>query len=128
MNVHVFIGEFKNRHEAISYSQMYWDPEPDDSVSDEEYSEWENNNPKWRLRDDLGVQLESAFIETITDDALKYLSAILDSDVLVTKIKPTIKDSKPTLVLIYDKALPDGNTRLNNTTKLNYYGKHKSVN
>jgi hypothetical protein len=30
-------------------------PEPDESVSDEEYEVWENRNPTWQLRADLDV-------------------------------------------------------------------------
>ncbi len=34
--LHVFAGTFASREEACLYTEEQWEPEPDDSVSDEE--------------------------------------------------------------------------------------------
>jgi hypothetical protein len=127
MKVHVFIGKFKNRKEAISYTQMYWEPEPDESVSDKEYSLWENNNPKWLMRDELRVNLEPDFIETITDDPKQYLKNILGIDTLNAELSFAIQKPQSVLVLIFNKALHKTSKALKSTKTLDYFGEFESI-
>lgn len=65
-NVHIFIGEFDNREVATTYTQGYWEHEPDGTATDEELNKWEERNPIWQMRDDLNCYMDSDFIETIT--------------------------------------------------------------
>ncbi len=45
----------------------YWEPEPDDSVSDEEYDAWERRNPRWCFCEDIGLKLDQDFVELCFD-------------------------------------------------------------
>lgn len=63
--MHVFSDYFQNRESACSYTEAQWESEPGANASDEEYAAWEERNPVWPLKDELGVYLDSDFIETI---------------------------------------------------------------
>ncbi len=71
--VHVFFGNFTSVEAACRYTEPQWADEPDDDASDEVYDAWEESNPTWSLADDLGVYLDSDFIETIDEDFCSYL-------------------------------------------------------
>lgn len=40
-----------------------WEPVPPESASEAEYISWEDRNPTWRLAEDLGVYMDSDFVE-----------------------------------------------------------------
>lgn len=120
--VHVFVGTFRNRDEACLYSEAQWEPELDESATDEEYSAWEERNPKWDFRDDLGVSLDSDSIETIDgDERYDYLRSYLDRPEEIELIRNTDKNAN-TLVLLFPDSLPDEDTELKSTTRLTYCG------
>ena len=128
MNVHIFIGEFNDRQEALSYTQEYWHPEPADSVSDKEYEEWENNNPKWLMRDDLNCFLDADFIETITDaNKFSYLKSIVKEPEKVKNLESNLQSTKSTLILIFDKAIGTENVKMKSTNRIDYKGEFKCV-
>jgi hypothetical protein len=77
-HLHVFAGAFASRDDACMYTEVQWEPEPDSSVSDEDYRAWEDRNPSWRMKADLGdPYLDSDFIETIDGpDRFDYLATL----------------------------------------------------
>ena len=88
MKVHVFLGEFKTRKDATSYTESYWEPEPDESVSDRDYEIWENSNPKWKMKSDLNCYLDGDFIETITEDnKFEYLCGMIQNPESIKHLK-----------------------------------------
>jgi hypothetical protein len=120
--LHVFAGAFPSRDEACVHSEPQWEPEPDDSVSEEEYSAWEDRNPVWGLRDDLGIGLDSDFIETIDgDQRYDYLAGYLVDDADLDAVRAAAGDSN-ILVLIFPDALHDRKARLKSTSRLTYCG------
>ena len=126
MKVHVFLGEFKNREDATSYTESYWEPEPDETVSDEEYELWENNNPKWKMESDLNCYLDGDFIETITDkDKFDYLCGILEDPENVKHLKSELESK--TLILIFENAIDSENAELKSTEKIEYKGVFEST-
>ena len=125
-NVHIFIGEFENRDDAISYTQGRWEPEPDESATDEEYSKWEERNPIWKMRDDLNCHLDSDFIETITDEIkLKYFSSLVKNDSLASQYSKLLNSEKSALILIFDLALHESekDIEMKSTENMEYIGK-----
>lgn len=123
-NVHVFAGCFDSREEACLYTEEQWAPEPDESVSDEEYSAWEDNNPTWALRSDLDVDyLTGDFIETINGgQRVEYLAKMLLSDEDRETVRESIAESENILVLIFDAAFDGRRARMASTSKLRYVG------
>ena len=100
MKVHVFLGEFKSRKDAISYTETCWEPEPDETVSEEEYSLWENNNPKWEMKSDLNCYLDGDFIETITDEnKFEYLCGMIENPENVKHLKHELENKE--LIIIH---------------------------
>jgi len=62
--VHILAGNFADRDSATQYSEEQWAPEPPESASDEEYKAWEDDNPRWAMREDLGIEyLDHDFID-----------------------------------------------------------------
>lgn len=120
--LHVFAGSFPSRDDACLHSEPQWEPEPDDSASDEEYAAWEGRNPAWELRDDLGVGLDSDFIETIDgDERYDYLAGYLVDDSDLDAVR-TAAGISSILVLIFADALHDRKAELKSTTRLIYCG------
>ena len=120
--VHVFLGNFNSIEEALNYTEAQWEPEPDDSASDQEYSDWEERNPVWPMKKDLTVYLDSDFIETIdNEDRYEYLEKMLVDKKDINKIKNTNLDSK-ILVLIFKEALGGFSVKLRSTQFLHYCG------
>src|SRR5690348_10308557 len=105
--VHVFVGSFANREEACAYTEPQWEPEPDESVSDEEYSAWEERNPIWQMRSELGhPYLDSDFIETIDgSDRYEYLARLLTDSDGIDRIRKIAGGEDNILVLIFAEAL-----------------------
>ena len=118
--LHIFTGTFASRDEACLYSEAQWEPEPDDSVSDEEYAAWEDRNPAWGLRDELGIGLDSDFIETIAGWS-QYVAGYLVNPADMDTIRTKAGDAN-IAVLIFPDALRDRNSTLKSTSKLTYCG------
>ncbi|TCK08657.1 hypothetical protein [Marinobacterium mangrovicola] len=101
--VYVFSGEFEDIDAACLYSQPQWEPEPDESVSDEEYAAWEDRNPSHQLRKNIDSYLDEDFIETVDLD-FQYLSSIGVAASDIAHIKENIVGAN-VLVLVYEQAL-----------------------
>lgn len=126
MSVHVFLGQFKSREEAILYTEPRWEPEPDESVSDEEYSAWEDQNPNWQMRSDLDCYLDSDFIETIDGNKFEYLQGIVKDSSVIEKYKDELNQTDSILVLIFDQAIDFQKSEFKSTPKLKYIGYYES--
>ncbi|EWH09373.1 hypothetical protein KLA_17294 [Cellulophaga geojensis KL-A] len=126
MKVHVFLGEFNSRKEATSYTESYWEPEPDETASDEEYALWENNNPKWKMESDLKCYLDGDFIETITDEnKFEYLCGMIENSEDIKHLKTELKGKE--LILIFEKAINSENAELKSTDRIEYKGVYEST-
>ena len=125
--VHVFLGNFNSIEEALNYTEAQWEPEPDDNASDQEYSDWEDRNPVWLMKNDLNVYLDSDFIETIeNEDRYEHLKNMLVNKNDINKIKNIHLDSK-ILVLIFNEALGGFSAKLTSTKTLHYCGEYDCI-
>ncbi|WP_130537522.1 hypothetical protein [Thiomicrorhabdus indica] len=125
MFVYVFSGEFENIEAACLYSQPQWEPEPDESVSDEEYAAWEDRNPSHELLKNIDSYLDEDFIETVDLD-FQYLSNIGVAASDIAHIKENVGGAN-VFVLIYGQALggfPLKETPVSNSS-LTYCGQFK---
>ena len=102
-SVYIFAGHFKDREEACSYSESQWEPEPDQSVSDEEYSEWEDRNPTHKLKKNISSYLDEDFIETVEVD-YQYLSNFNLGEENIAKVKVLANEANY-FVLVFNDAL-----------------------
>ncbi|WP_035337466.1 hypothetical protein [Dokdonia sp. PRO95] len=126
MKVHVFLGEFKTRKDATSYTESYWEPEPDESVSDRDYEIWENSNPKWKMKSDLNCYLDGDFIETITEgNKFEYLCGMIQNPESIKHLKTEL--NKKVLVLIFEKGINSQKSKLKSTEVLEYIGVFEST-
>lgn len=105
--VHVFVGAFDSRDAACKYTEEQWEPEPDETVSDQEYRAWEDRNPSWPMRSELGgPYLDSDCIETIDGaDRYDYLSGMLTDHGATDRIRALAGDNENILVLIFSEAI-----------------------
>lgn len=123
--VHVFVGQFPTRAAACGYTEAQWEPEPDESASDEDYEAWEERNPHWALRTDLGVYLDSDFIETIDgDERYSYIERMLDDESAISQIRRKAPEGANICVLIFREALGGFAAELKSTDKLTYCGEY----
>ncbi|HEY1067310.1 MAG TPA: hypothetical protein VGE52_14410 [Pirellulales bacterium] len=122
-SVHVFVGRLASRAEACLYTEQQWEPEPDESASDEEYEEWEDRNPTWMLKEDLNPPyLSPDFIETITTaDRFAYLGRLLTDPQGIEQIEAQGRGSN-TLVLIFSGAFAEFPAVMRSTPTLRYLG------
>ncbi|AWH74940.1 hypothetical protein DCS32_12425 [Dokdonia sp. Dokd-P16] len=126
MKVHVFLGEFETRKDATSYTESYWETEPNEAVSDRDYEIWENSNPKWKMKSDLNCYLDGDFIETITEgDKFEYLCGMIQNPKNVRHLKSEL--DKKALILIFEKAIDSNKSKLKSTEILEYKGVFEST-
>ncbi|MCA9177163.1 MAG: hypothetical protein KDB14_21890 [Planctomycetales bacterium] len=119
--LHVFAGSFPSRDAACLHTERQWEPEPDESASDEEYAAWEDRNPTWAFRDELGTRLESEFIETIDGHRrYQYLGGYLNTED-VDSVRELAGDAN-ILVLVFPDAIEDPKVKLKSTSELLYCG------
>ena len=71
-SVYIFAGSFENIEEACLCSEPQREPEQDDSVSDEEYIEWEERNPTRKFKNNVNSYLDENFIETFQAGSFNY--------------------------------------------------------
>lgn len=123
-HVHVFVGVFASREDACAYTESQWEPEPDDSVSDEEYQAWEDRNPSWQMKADLGnPYLDSDFIETIDGpDRLNYLAKLLTEPEAIGRVRAIVGLDHNVIVLIFSEALGGFAAEMKSTPLLKYCG------
>jgi hypothetical protein len=123
--VHVFSGTFGSKEKACQYSEQQWErPAPDDSWPEEDYAAWEERNPTWLLRDDLGTRVDPDFVETIFgSDKIDHLASQLANDADRQKLLTKIPQEADTLVLIMSPAF-DGRQGLSSTPRLRYHGEY----
>jgi hypothetical protein len=127
---YIFIGAFEDRAAASKYCEEQWEPEPDASVSDDEYRAWEDRNPSWQLRTDLGIVfLDSDFIATdyigkIKSHSLDYVSERLVDHTAADRIRAMADESDSVVVLISREALSGFplERELRSTPRLKYCG------
>ena len=121
--LHVFVGKFASRDAACFYSEAQWEPEPDDFVSEDEYAAWEERNPTWGFRDDLGiVYLDSDFIETIDGSGrYDYLSSYLVNNGDIDTIRAAVPAAN-ILLLVFPDAFGGVEATLRSTPQLTYCG------
>jgi hypothetical protein len=123
--VHVFVGGFAGPEEACAYTEAQWEAEPGDEVSDEEYAAWEDRNPVWPLRYDLGCYLDSDFLETIvSDDRYTYLGNMLLDKSDLERIVQVADDRDNSLVLVFQQALGEFDCKMKSTSCLKYCGEY----
>ena len=108
--VYVFSGKFESREHACLYSEPQWEPEPDESVSDEEYEAWEDRNPTHQLEQNLdSYLLDEDAIETIDDmeclNRYDYLCGMLTDKSDINSIKDKSTGDSNILVLVFEDAL-----------------------
>lgn len=125
--VHVFVGTFASRNAACEYTEEQWEPEPDESVSDEEYEAWEERNPTWKLDDDLDCDyLTGDFVETVTGhDRMEYLARMVTDTNAISEIRKQIGDDNAnTLVLVFSAAFDGQRANVSSTPLLKYCGEY----
>lgn len=121
--LHIFAGNFPSCEEACLYTEAQWEPEPDDSVSDDEYAAWEGRNPSWKFRDDLGdIYLDSDFIETIDGHGrYKYLESYLVDKADLNRIQEAAANSN-IILLLFPDAFGGFDATLQSTPTMLYCG------
>jgi len=130
--LYVFIASFGTEAEALAYCQPHWEQEPDEKASDEDYQAWEDHNPSWPMKRELGdAYLDEDFIETIWagDDGRaspdwKYLSVRLEA-VDVEACKALAPSDGSTLILIDELALGGFDFELSSTSAMTYCGAYR---
>ena len=121
--LHVFVGKFTSREDACQHTEEQWEPEPDDSATDEEYAAWEDRNPIWPPSDELGFWLDHDYIETIDgDDRYDYLNSYLTNPDDLARVHDALPGAN-ILVLVFPDAVSEGKpAQMKSTSRLRYCG------
>lgn len=126
VNIHIFTGFFENYEAAKSYAEEHWEPEPE-NTSEEDYQDWEDNNPSWTMMDDLNLSyLSPDFIELRTGDSgFEYLRDIVISSSDREELFEKIDKNHNTIILIGEESLEGTEEPLGSTKILTYHGVYK---
>jgi len=106
--IYVFSGKFPSNQAAREYALPQWLPEPDESATDEEYKEWEENNPSRQLKRNIDSYLDEDFIEIIDNSSMDrhdYLSAYLIDKNDINTVKAKEPEGANNFVLIFEESL-----------------------
>ncbi|SCX27354.1 hypothetical protein DSM25558_4211 [Agrobacterium sp. DSM 25558] len=126
--IHVFTALFATNEEASAFGHPRWEPEPSQDSSEEEYTAWEDRNPIWPMKSELGCSIDNDFVEIIWKSGKEpdwdYLVSRLDLT-QVTKIRRQTQMAN-TLVLIDHMAIGGEPPEFMSTGKLTYHGRHKA--
>ena len=122
--VHVFAGGFRDRNDACAYALDRWEPEPPPTASQEEYDAWEDRNPTWQMRSDLGEVFDHDFIEVIDDmehlSRYDYLRSMLKDACNIAGILRSAGPDANILVLVFKEALGGFEALMRSTPRLSY--------
>jgi hypothetical protein len=129
--LHIFCGFFDNGTAADEYISQQWIPEPQ-GVTDEEYANWENNNPTWQLEKDLEFFMDPDFVEPAYDTS--YIQTMIQSESEKEKFLNSIpSEGRPVFIIVSkdgiwgDRRNPKDRTNIRspeNTEKLKYLGRY----
>lgn len=123
LHIHFFVGAFDSLASACEYTEPQWEPEPDENATDQEYREWEDRNPSWKMQSDLDVYLDSDFVGTTElDSELEYLSQILVDERDLDRIRAISSPNDNILVQIFSEALGGFLAEMKSTPRLKYCG------
>ncbi|TKT79340.1 hypothetical protein [Aquamicrobium sp. LC103] len=127
--LHVFLASFASEADAVAFTEKQWEPEPGEEASDEEYATWEDRNPSWLMRTELGfTYLDSDFVETIWGDGegrsgvnWRYLASLLDPDD-VAECRGAALSGSNTLIIVHERALGGFDFTFRSTPTMIYCG------
>ncbi len=131
-SLHVFGVIPDSPGEAFGYAYPQWEESLPDDASVDEHNAWDDRNPIWGLRDDLGCYLDCDFIECFDDfgstERLKYVATQLADPTDVEKIESRIGKCK-TIILLHENALGGFKSakKMRSTDSVVYCGKFKFV-
>ncbi len=74
--VHVFTAMFEANEDASAFGHPHWEPEPNGDASDDEYAAWEDRNPIWPLKSELGHRLDSDSLKSYGKAAKSRIGTI----------------------------------------------------
>ena len=129
VHTHIAAASFVREDEALAYSQEQWEREPGEDASNEVYDAWENRNPSWRMRDEIGdVYLDSDLIETVWNTGQsdrgtnwEYLTSVIGPENAAT-CKRVAPICTTTLILISENALGAFPFEFTSTPTMTYCG------
>ncbi|TDK31262.1 hypothetical protein E2F50_20170 [Rhizobium deserti] len=123
-SIHVFTALFESSEEAFAFAHPHWEPEPGDDASDEEYAAWEDRNPVWPMKVELGYRIESDFVGVVWSRGdqpdWQYLASRLNAAQVAAIMGQTT--SANCLVLIDQAAIKDERVEFKPTGSLTYHG------
>ena len=125
--VYVYAGGFRDREDACAYALDQWEPKPPPTATEAEYEAWEDRNPTWQMRSDLGeAYLDHDFIEVIDDmehlSRYDYLRSMLKNADDIAGILSSAGPDTNILVLIFKEALGGFEAQMRSTPRLTYCG------
>nr|WP_283950200.1 hypothetical protein [Pseudomonas piscis] len=119
----MFAARFASAAEAELFAFEQWQPEPGPEANAAQYQAWEDNNPSWRLAQELERHLDSDFIELLPrDEYPHYLESLIHSDVERQRLHSQVVCDHSHFILIASAALDGQQPALQGTTTLDYLG------
>jgi len=120
---HLFAARFASHAEAELFAFEQWEAEPGPEASDAQYQAWEDSNPSWRLAQELGLHLDSDFIELLPrEEYPRYLESLISSEAERQRLHSQIAGDHSHFILVASAALDDQQPALQGTTTLDYLG------
>lgn len=123
----MFSGAFNTIEEACSYSEPQWEPELDETASNEEYVRWEDSNPTFQLKTNIDSYLDEDFIETV-NLCYEYLENLKFSAFDIENVREKSAGNN-VFVLVYERSLGGFplKKKPQSSTQLSYCGVYKCV-
>ncbi len=127
-DIHVFTALFATNDGASAFGHPHWEPDPSQDASDEEYTAWEDRNPIWPMKSELGCSIDNDFVEIIWKSGEEPDWEYLVSRMELTQVAEIRRQTERanTLVLIDHTAIEGGPPEFGSTSRLTYHGRYKA--
>jgi len=119
--VYIF-GVLNNERGSLRYYSLpQWEAQLPDSASNKEHEEWQDRNPMWGFRDDVGFYLDQDFFEVVELSNIDYLKQYLN-DGSLNKLKSLNLNDYLELLIVFEKSLGGFNSKMKDVAGAKYLG------
>ena len=121
----IYSAVFPSLDAALGYSEAQWEPEPNAAASDDEYAAWEARNPTWAFKIEIGLYLDSDFVETYYgSDCWNKLEALI-GQAQVAEARSLADRQANTLIVVFERAIYGIKSEPLADCAVRYLGKYK---
>lgn len=103
---HLFAGRFADNTEAERFAFEQWEAEPAPDSGAADNQAWEDRNPSWRLKQELGFYMDSDFVELVSSqECPQYLESLIHSDAEQQQLRCRVQTGYSHFILVASESI-----------------------